>query len=212
MKKNNKEKNKWFYVLFLCLITLLIIFLPNSSKIMLILGAYNTILSIIMLLKYKKSGNLSLLVGIMALIIISYSSSLCFNAIDNARNWQYELINMTENIINLKCFSIFITAIMMSIKNISDKDIKVISIRFNPFIIFFGSIILIYALLFTFERSFGDIYVSNTNPLYEYSLIIFLLVWMYSGDNKVIKFFYYYTLQHIRCKAYYLGTGLQLFQ
>ena len=187
-------------ILFILFLFYGIYFLPNNTQTLTYFGFLNLIFSITMIIRFWKKKNISLLIGILMFINISYSSSVCFFALENARNWQTHLVNLPANIINIKNYTLFImiaTLIISKIKNINYTELK---IKKDKYVFFFGFVFLIYALLFGIDRSVIGIYISNTNVLYEYAIVVYIFCWLYHGNNKVkrnilITYAFLYTLQ-----------------
>jgi hypothetical protein len=54
----------------------------------------------------------------------------------------------------------------------------------NLAITWVGMAFIVYALIFGYERTQSSIYVSNAKPLYEYAIMVFVMVWYYSKGSK----------------------------
>lgn len=121
------------------------------------------------------------------IISICFSLSVCLNTTNTAFNWQISLIDKPENIINAKNYMLFLTVLSISIGSIKKIEILNTSYAFNPVIVFSGFALLIYALIFGFDRGSIGAYSSNTNALYEYAIVLFVFIWNYSNGKKYIK-------------------------
>lgn len=186
---------RWILINYiLCIISILMFyFLKNNISSLKIIGLFIIIVSILMMLKYRRFNSISLLIGIISLISISFAYSICFNTYSTVFNWQIPLLQTEENIINVKNYLVFISFLFLSIGNFdlskTSNSKKFIKFDYNSLIVIASSLILLYALIFGFDRGIIGMYVSNSNPLYEYALIIFLFAWQYSKDSRIFKFF-----------------------
>ena len=166
---------------------LLIIFeCPNTYESLPYIGYGIISVSILMLYRYRKNTKICLLIGVMMIISICFAMSVCLNAYDTAFNWQIDLVNREANIINAKNYLLFLTTISIFIGEINEKEYK-ITYDYNPIIFLVCFIILIYSLIFGFDRGTIGTYSSNTNVLYEYAIVIFLFAWIYTNNNKYMK-------------------------
>lgn len=184
-------KNKHLYVIvngLLLFITIILInVLPNSFDGLKYIGVWLIIESAIFLFRYKKNTNICLLIGIISIITICFSLSVCLNTYNTAYNWQINLIDRFQNIINAKNYMLFFTILFISIGVINENNNIELKEEYNPIISTFGILFLIYALIFGFDRGSVGIYSSNTNALYEYAIVVFLFVWNYSKNSKRTK-------------------------
>lgn len=182
-------KNKLNYITNIIVIIIIFIIIfecPNTYESLPYIGYGIIGVSIWMLYRYRKSTKICLLIGIMMIISICFAMSVCLNAYDTAFNWQVDLINREANIINAKNYLLFLTTISISIGKINEKEYKIVY-DYNPIIFFVCLAVLIYSLIFGFDRGTVGIYSSNTNVLYEYAIIIFLFAWIHTKNNKYMK-------------------------
>lgn len=189
-----KHKYKFNMQNILCNVLLIIIniialFLPNKSDFLPYIGFAIVVVSVVMLFRYRNQHNICMLIGIIMIISICLSFSVCFNTYETAYNWQIQLINTEENVINIKNYLLYLTVLSLSIGSIKSKNIIVNKESNNIIIVLVGIVVLIYAILFGFDRGKIGTYSSNTNVIYEYALIIFLFTWMYSSKMKAIRLF-----------------------
>lgn len=194
MSKRVKKKEifKLFLNILLILFSLMILFLPNEITSLKIIGIYLYIFSFIVFLRYKNNENISLLLGIILMVTLSLTNSICFNLEKTAFYWQKDLMEIPENIINIKNYSLFITFFCLFLGKVNVSKIK-IKYRNNDlyYAIFF--ILLLIVLLFGFDKGTVGTYVVNRNPLYEYGNIVFIFAWIYTNNNhtkKMILFIY----------------------
>ena len=183
--KINVNLVKSFIRVFTVILNLLAVFvLKNDVHSLPYIGILIVLTSILMIIKYKKTNSLVLIIGIISLISISFAYSICFNTYSTAFNWQIPLIRTEENIINAKNFLLFITILSLSIGNIvvdnTKKDNNDGSFKYNPLIVIGCMIFLVYALIYGFDRGVIGVYTSNRNVIYEYALVVFIFAWKYS--------------------------------
>lgn len=182
-------KNKLYYItnIIILLINYFVIFeLPNTYENLKYIGYVIIFISILMLIRYRNKTRICLLLGIILIMSICLAMSVCLNTYETAFNWQIDLLNRKANIINAKNYLLFLTVMCISIGNIKEENSE-IKVKYNP-IIFCGCfIILMYALIFGIDRGTIGTYVSNTNVIYEYAIIVYIFAWIYSKDNKWMK-------------------------
>ena len=163
-----------------CVVAIIILFLPNTYSTLSIIGYCVILLCIILYLKYRKEKRLTFLVGMLIVISFCFAISVCLNPYSTAFNWQVSLINTESNIINAKNFLLFIYIFTIFLqKKESEKVEKLVQFNSNFLIFMVGFLILILAFYFGIDKSIIGVYSSNTNPLYEYALIVYLFCWLY---------------------------------
>lgn len=163
-----------------CIVAIVILVLPNTYSTLSTIGYCIILLCIVLYLKFRKAERLTFLVGILIVISFCFAISVCLNPYSTAFNWQVSLINTEANIVNAKNFLLFIYIFTMVLRKKGSEDTPE-SIQFHSnFLIFLvGFLILIFAFYFGIDKSIIGVYSSNTNPLYEYSLVIYLFCWLY---------------------------------
>jgi hypothetical protein len=158
--------------------------------------------SLFLLFKSKDSRNLLLLFSMYAYINISFVFSdilgIGMNLGSNTLLWQDEIRSS-------RYVSILINAIVMFTASLSfllpisffkkSADVSVLSIQKKDNYLIFYTLYFI-SIFFWFNgygESRGSTYESVTKPIYEYCLVIFPLMWFYSGRgliNKLLLLFY----------------------
>ncbi len=70
-------------------------------------------------------------------------------------------------------------------------DLKTFKVKNNPIISYTGIVAMFIILVAGYgnELYSTSSYISNDNPFIEYSILIYAVVWMFSGKNKIIFFF-----------------------
>ncbi len=166
------------------------LFVKNNYENLKYFGIIIIFISIYLFVKVRKNTLLLLLFGIIAYINISLSLGDLLNISSPlspiTQNWQ-QLNRLSEyNVVAAKCL-----LLLMSILNlfISSRFVdKIKNTRVNPqkndFIFWCGIIVLIIFWVFGYSGSMGQTYQSNTRTIYEYCIIIFIVVWYYSGNYK----------------------------
>ena len=182
-------------IIFLLLGILVIYFTEDNTKTFPRLGVFLIVISLYMSFKVRKNQNLAFMFAVIAFINISLSITDLIQYGETVAKWQLAFRNTIYNTYNAKAtvllnvvLNLFITAnycdkvAEKSIgKNIVRKDNKVISIL--------GYIILTLILLTGYGNDMrsGTGYVSNSNTLYEYAIVIFAMIWYYSKNNRKIN-------------------------
>ena len=134
-----------------------------------------------------------MLVGIISLISICLAYSICFNTEATSFNWQKELINLSQNVINIKNYLLFISAFLIFFKEkesnyTKNKDTITTTIGKIPIVFIALYVILIAIMIFCFDRGeIGGKYLSNTNAIYEYAIVIYAISWIIYSKNKAFK-------------------------
>lgn len=175
-------------------ITIITLFLSNSSKNLVILGMLILLISIYYIVYFKNCGYITILVSIVALINILISFSVCFNPYLKAVNWQVALIETPHNIIMAKTILLFSTLFFMGLGNKlaynNEFNYDNISDKKSLLVLVLGFLFLFYALIFGYDRvemSSIEGYLSNGNPIYEYAIVVFTFLWIIWGENKKVK-------------------------
>lgn len=170
----------------LIFINILLLFLPNETDSLKFIGYYLYFLSLAIFIRYRNNQNVSLLLGIILMTTLSLTNSICFNLEETAFYWQKSLIGIPSNIINMKNYSLCVTFFCLFLGKIKDKKIN-LNYRNNDFYFFIFLSILLFILLFGFDKGIVGTYVVNRNPLYEYGNVVFLFAWIYTNNNKTKK-------------------------
>ncbi len=184
MKLKKKIENNFTHFLLnailTCIIAIVILVLPNTYNTLSTIGYCIILLCIILYLKYRKAERFTFLVGMIIIISFCFAISVCLNPYSTAFNWQVSLINTEANIINAKNLLLFIYIFTMSLKRKESEGTSEPAQFNSNFLIFLvGFLILILAFYFGIDKSIIGVYSSNTNPLYEYALVVYLFCWLY---------------------------------
>lgn len=170
-----------------------VFFIENSVSNLKLIGTFIILTSLFLIYKYKNNNSISIITGTIALISISFAYSVCFNTYETAFNWQKPLVETKETVINVKNFLLFMTVLIFSIGNIKINKEKINSeffkLKNQKYIIIVFIISLLGILIFGFDRGKVGTYTPNTNALYEYALIIYIFLWHYSYNNKLVRKF-----------------------
>lgn len=178
-------------------ITIIIVILPfeNLNLKNFLLGSVLILMNVFMVVKVKNNKLYLLLVYILSVINISLAiNDIILNG-KNVSDWQYAgLRTSTINDKFSESIVLFNSILNLFIKNNNMKKISEIHYRKNNIVIFsIGSIIAFFILIygyFTVRDMSGVTYVSISNPLFEYSILIWIFVWYYSKDYKSFKVIY----------------------
>jgi len=109
---------------------------------------------------------------------------------ENTLSWQSELRQSNYITILIDGFVIFITFLNFLLSNSFFKKSELVSskpIQKKDNIIIFNTLYLmcVFFWLVGYQDNRGSSYQSVTSPLYEYILVIFPLLWLYSGQSKI---------------------------
>lgn len=180
-EKYGKQHIK-FFASFLIILLLIMIF--ENNNIHLFLGIYNLILSVYSLYRFRNDKKMSMLVGIIALINISYASCVCLNAQSNAKNWQISLVNIPANFINIKNYTLFTTLFLNSLIPTTTKNDKFnFSFITGDILYYLFYVIMVLILIFGITRKDVAGYAVNQNPIFEYAIVIYLVSWIFAKDK-----------------------------
>ncbi|CAM3923663.1 O-antigen polysaccharide polymerase Wzy [Mesobacillus zeae] len=153
-------------------------------------------ISIYLCFKVRKNEKLLFLFAIVSFINISIGFTDCINKGLYVSPWQIPLRESEYNSYTAKSILLFLCIINMflSTKWLHSKAVNIryteLIRRENLIIGYIGTILMFAILLMGYDTSVkvNNTYVSNSNPLIEYSVIIFAVVWLYIGKNKKLHF------------------------
>lgn len=173
---------------FLVLSTIICLFCVNSNEGLMIIGIIILCCSLVAFAKVRKDTLFMIMFGIILYInfsLLMEDFGLFNSTIIPSR--QIALRDTEANLISAKCMLILNCVInyFLPTKKFMQKEGFTFVYKNNPLIFWVGYFVMILGLIFGFERSSGVGYTSNGNPLYEYCLIIMLMVWYYSGNNNL---------------------------
>ncbi|WP_414042232.1 hypothetical protein ACMGE9_07740 [Macrococcus sp. EM39E] len=186
-RKNNKFLITDFIFFILSIITISIF--ENKIELKLI-GILLFLCSTMMCIKSKDNKLLLILISIITVINMSVAINDMFLLGKNVANWQS--YGLRSDIINNKfaeAILIFNVVFSLFLNNIKkEKNININNVRKNNwFITLFYSLITYSILLYGFTifiKMTGSNYVSISNPIFEYSVLIWIFIWFYSKNNK----------------------------
>lgn len=180
-----------FFILSLCLI--LVWLLPNDANSLFVISISIIVVSIYMCFKVRKIKLLFFLLTIISFINISIGVSDGLLNGQHVAPWQlplrqtiYNVVTMKSILLVISTFNVFLTlkwidkVYLLNLKKIEKKDNLIISLL-GTFTIY-----VVLILGYDIQTLGSGVYVSNSNPLIEYAVIMFVIIWFYSGDNKFI--------------------------
>lgn len=180
------------------LLSLIIYLLKNESNSLPFIGLVFTAVSLESIFSFRHRGNIKYLIAILAIINISLIYSVYFNPEENVVSWQIGIYNTSANIITAKSCVLFFIFFLIGATPILKKDYIFLNssafftitnklIKPNQAIFYGGLCILIFSLIFGFDRSISDSYKSNGSAMYEYAILVYLFTWLYSRHKKIDK-------------------------
>lgn len=142
--------------------------------------------------KVRYNKKLFFLFMVLCFINISLGISDCINMGLYVSNWQLPLRATVYNSYTAKSILLFLITINLILsktwirKKAFDINNNYIKRKNNIIISFIGLIALYLILLFGSNGSSSILggYVSNNNPIYEYSIVVFVATWYYSNENR----------------------------
>lgn len=210
MLRKSRERNNLLYsvidyiILFLTLVYVFtssnsIDFLHNTGYLIIFLSLY-------LCYKVRKNEKILLLFSIIGFINISVAVSDNLLLGLHVADWQIPLRETMYNSFTSKSILLFISVLNVAISHhwLENKAVNLkkfnIKQKYNPILVVIGIISLFYILFFGYDLNVlsANVYVSNDNPLIEYAIVIYLVVWMYSGKSSIINFILHlYSISYI---------------
>lgn len=195
-KKENEKSSLFFIADFIFLISaILIVLLTETIQQTNLLGFYVISISIYLIIKFKKSSKLLMLFSILAFINISIAYTDIINLGINVAPWQIEFRLSEYNLYTMKSLVLFLAVLNIILSNkfansLANNNNFMLSLKYNPYIVISLIFVLYLILFFAYDPAIrGSVeYVSNQNPLYEYAIVLFLIAWLYTGNNKILKY------------------------
>lgn len=182
-------------------------YFPNKY----ILSGIIIFFSVTLIKRVRKNSYLLILFGIIAYInfstivseVLAWTTSLGEETLgwqNDIRESPYWLCGVQSLIILLATLNLYVDEKMAAIP-VKDYSLK---IENNPILFYFGYLLLwIIMLFFGYSSAAGSEYVSDTSSLYEYSLVICPIVWLYSNNDPVKK-----KILLVYCLAYCIKSML----
>lgn len=197
-------------LLVLCINLLVIVLYENPNNRQLLIGCLIIISSVILMIRVRKAKTLFFLISIIGYINTSiavldgiYAGEM-FSAYQWAlRHSHYNQINLKSVLLTVSILSLLITPRM--VKKATEHSFLEVERKRNLVISIGGLAFILIALLFGYERGIpgiGGVYVSNAKPIYEYAILVFLIVWFYGKGLKSVN-----TLL-LMCSMVYITQGL----
>lgn len=185
--------NQFLEIVISSLGILLVIFLDNPNTSLPILSYYIIGISLYLIFKVRKNSYLVLLFGIITYINVSLvlgdllqigqvllKSSLLWQ--QSVRSSEYLILGGKGLVLLLSVLNLILNITFVE-RHIDKENNKIVK-KNNPLIFYFGLLIMIIFLLTGYTSPVGSTYESNTRTLYEYCLLLFIVVWYYSGNSK----------------------------
>ncbi|MTW87995.1 O-antigen polysaccharide polymerase Wzy [Virgibacillus dakarensis] len=169
--------------------------MSDSIKYLPIIGTLIIVLSIYLCFKVKGNEKLLFLFAIVGFINISIGLSDGILKGMHVAAWQIPLRETVYNVYTAKSILLFLSILnpFLSHHWIKNKSVNLnhegIKRKDNLIIAYIGTLTMYIILLMGYDVNAlsGDGYVSNSNPLIEYAIVIFVVVWFYSDKSIVIN-------------------------
>jgi hypothetical protein len=181
--------------LFILFYSFFVIFINNEIQKLPYIGTLIILISIYLLFKFRHNHKLLFLFGVIGFMNISLGVSDLINKGLYVADWQLAFRATIYNIYFAESILLFLSIVNVVLSHSWAKHqattIEFIEIKRknNPIIAYLGIIALFYIIF----KGYGDDlinsngYVSNNNPIYEYAVVIFIMVWLYSGKNFLVN-------------------------
>lgn len=201
-----------YYVLSWILATinvLIVIFYNKPAGNQVLVGLLIIITSFFLAFRARRAKILFVLLSVIAYINLSIAVMDCIYGGNMFPAYQWPLRHSIYNEMYAKCILLNITIISLIvtpkfIEKAVSVSIKSLNRKKNYIISYVGIVFIIYSLIFGYVRIGVDTgYVSNAKPIYEYTILVFLMVWYYSKGNGLINL-----LLLPLCALLYITQGL----
>ncbi|ARI76259.1 hypothetical protein [Halobacillus mangrovi] len=196
----NKRRVKISYILLnfidfcLFIISILtVLLITNKENNLPIVGIVIIGFSLYLCFKVRNNQKLLFLFAIIGFINISIGFSDGILKGMHVAPWQIELRESVYNLYTAKSIILFssIVNLFLSYSWINEKAVSLstaeINRKNNPIIAYVGLLVIYIIILAGYDVNTlaGDSYVSNSNPLIEYAIVIFAVIWLYSNNNVI---------------------------
>lgn len=182
--------------IFLFIISLIIVFLfKDNVENLPTIGVFIISLSIYLCFKVRKNEKLLFLFAIIGFINVSIGLSDGILKGIHVASWQIPLRETVYNVFTAKSILLFLGIVNLFITQswINNKALSLNSNEIvrkeNSIIAYVGTFTMYAILLLGYDTSAlsGGSYISNSNPLIEYAIVIYAIVWFYSSKNISIN-------------------------
>lgn len=178
------------------LLVLLIFFLNDKSPAttLPILGICIIIISLYVCYKVRYNKILLLMFSILTFVNISFSVSDLIQLGKYVADWQLPFRSQIYNVYTAKSILLFLSILNVffnaqwSKKNEIKLNSIVVTRKENSIIAIVGTISLFLILFLGTNVTNSTGYTSNSNPIYEYFIVIFTATWYYSGGKRFANF------------------------
>ncbi|WP_026830238.1 hypothetical protein [Exiguobacterium antarcticum] len=197
--KKNELPGLYVDIFVSCLMFSTIVLLDNSLSSLKPIGVMLLIGTFYLLYKARKNSQLLIFFGLITYVNVSVAFGDLLQVKDTLGYetlfWQTSLRNSEFNVLAAKSLLLVISVINLFLNSKFIKKIEVerkIEKKDNKYIFFGGLIVLFTFWFFGYGGSMGNTYESNTRTIYEYSILVFIVVWFYSGNSKVHQYLLYF--------------------
>lgn len=198
MRLNNRigrigYKDIYFINFFIAVVNLSVILMhQNTSNRQVLIPLLIIITSGFLAVRVKESKTLFFLISIITYLNVSIAVLDGFLGGEIFRFYQmelrasiYNLTYMKSILLNITIFSLLLTPNIVkrsAMVNVSINNIK----RKSNLVIFIGGIALIILfIVFGYEQNEYETFRASARTIYEYAILLFVIVWYYSGKIRV---------------------------
>lgn len=197
--------NKLWLTLYLIIALVIVLILPETRISITVQGLILVLTSVVSLYSFRNDGKVVLLLAVLAVVNVAVSYGNYLNIEDFAYNWQVQLINTHGQYMMCKSFVIFYICVLFGIvlafirmsSRRSSTEIdntfyapigKLVDLYDKNLLVFIGGfLLLIFILIFGFDRTISGSYASASNAIYEYAPVVFLFVWLFMPKKNYYK-------------------------
>lgn len=196
--KNPKIRKQTVYAIIVqLLLSLLAAFIPFSTSVNNIIAVIVIALSLIWVWKCK--NNTYTLILSLFIAYCNYSIAMGVYLDPTLRSNEYLYYQITDprvygtGIYMVMLFMLYMVIVTPFIKKSSKQDSILVRKENHLPILFYVNMILMFVSIFTgYEVNLNS--RGTTSPLYEYSVIFLIMMFYFSGDRKVKKYFCFFSM------------------
>lgn len=164
----------------------------NTSNKQLIIPLLIIVTSTYLAIRVKESKTLFFLISVITYINISIAVLDGFLGGELFSSYQmqlrtsvYNLTYMKSILLNITIVSLALTPAMLKRSAMATVSADDISRKSNIIIVIGGIILITLFIVFGYERGEYETFRASARTIYEYAILLFVIVWYYSGRKKI---------------------------